>query len=276
MDAKPTGIAGPSGQPHLQADSSPSVLRRAWHSIRGRILGGLMLVLPILITVWVVYWLYSTLEKYVIDPLALLVLWKFRGGQAEVELPFWFEAYAAPLIAILFAVLLLYALGFVVRSRFRRALDWILLRVPVFSIVYNGVRNVFQALDKQPGQQRPQRVVLVPFPHPGMKVPAFVTATCRDIETQKVVLCVYVPTAPVPTSGYFLLVPEEEVTESNWSADQAVQAIISAGLTAPAEIRYFKTGSAPEIRPAAAPALKESPPAAQDARPSLAETEEIP
>ena len=71
-------------------------------------------------------------------------------------------------------------------------------------------------------------------------MPAFVTATCRDIETQKVLLCVYVPTTPVPTSGYFLLVPEEEVMELNWSSEQALQAIISAGLTAPPEVRYFK------------------------------------
>jgi hypothetical protein len=46
---------------------------------------------------------------------------------------------------------------------------------------------------------------------------------------------------PVPTSGYFLIVPEEEVAELNWSPEQALQAIISAGLTAPPEVRYFKT-----------------------------------
>jgi uncharacterized membrane protein len=216
-----------------------------------------MLVLPILITLWVVYWLYSTLEKYVIDPLALLVLWKARGSQPDVELPFWFEAYAAPLIALLLAVLFLYALGFFVHSRLRRVLDWALLRVPVISVVYNGVQKVFQALDRQPGQQRPQRVVLVAFPHPGMRVVAFVTATCRDVKTQKAVLCVYVPTTPVPTSGYFLLVPEEEVTELNWSSEQALQAVISAGLTAPPEVGYFKDGLAPDINPAAVPVSSE-------------------
>jgi uncharacterized membrane protein len=116
----------------------------------------------------------------------------------------------------------------------------------VVSSVYNGVKSVFQALDKKPGKQRPQRMVLVAFPHPGMKVPAFVTSSCRDVETQRVILCVYVPTTPVPTSGYFLLVPEEEVTELNWSPEQALQAIISAGITAPPEVVYFKTKSAPE------------------------------
>jgi uncharacterized membrane protein len=208
-----------------------------------------MLVLPLLISLWVVYWLYSTLEKYVIDPLALLVLWKVRGGKPDVALPFWFETYAAPLIAILLAGLLLYGLGFFVHSRLRRALDWAILRVPVISVVYKGVRQVFQALDRQPGQRRPQRVVLVPFPHPGMRVVAFVTATCRDVATQKVVLCVYVPTTPVPTSGYFLLVPEEEVTELNWTSEQALQAVISAGLTAPPEVGYFRVGPA-AINPA--------------------------
>src|SRR5262249_35041359 len=122
---------------------------------------------------------------------------------------------------------------------------------PVVSVVYDAVRKTFRALEKQPGRQRPQRVVLVAFPHPGMKVPAFVTSTCRDIETQKVVLCVYVPTTPVPTSGYFLLVPEEEVTDLSWSSEQALQAIISAGLTAPPEVGYFKPGPAPETNPAA-------------------------
>jgi uncharacterized membrane protein len=196
---------------------------------------------------------YSTLEKYVIDPLALLVLWQVRGGQPDTKLPFWFETYAAPLIGILIALGLLYGLGFFVHSRLRRVVDGVLLRVPGVSVVYNGVRQVFQTLERQRGQQQgSQRVVLIAFPHPGMKALAFVTATCRDIETQKVLLCVYVPTTPVPTSGYFLLVPEEEVTELSWGPEQALQTIISGGLTAPPEVSYFKAGPAPQSNPEAA------------------------
>jgi uncharacterized membrane protein len=239
MDTRPTAVTGP------QADSAPAARGRAWHGIRARLLGGLLLVLPILITLWVLYWLYTVLEKYVIDPLALLLLWGVRGGQPGTELPAWFEKYAAPLIAILAALLLLYGLGFFARSRLRRVIDWALLRVPVLSVIYDGVRKVFAALEKQPGQGRPQRVVLVAFPHPGMKAPAFVTSTCRDVETGKALLCVYVPTTPVPTSGYFLIVPEEEVSELDWGPDQALQAIISAGLTAPPEVRYFRARPGP-------------------------------
>lgn len=245
MDTEPTSRFEPAVPSELGGNTQPpSAFRRVWHSIRGRILGGLVLVLPLVITLWVIYWLYSVLEKHVIDPLALLVLWQVRGHQADTELPFWFETYAAPLLGILLALSLLYMLGFLVHTRVRRIMDWALLRVPVISIVYKAVRKVFETLEQQSGQARPQRVVLIGFPHPGMKVPAFVTATCRDRDTQKVLLCVYVPTTPVPTSGYFLLVPEEEVTELNWTPEQTLQAIVSGGLTVPPEVSYLKRPSA--------------------------------
>jgi uncharacterized membrane protein len=122
----------------------------------------------------------------------------------------------------------------------------------VISQIYNPVRKMFQALEKQPGQQQgPQRLVLIGFPHPGIKLPAFVTATCRDVTTQKVLLCVYVPTTPVPTSGFFLLVPEEDVTELNWSSGQTLEAIMSGGLTAPPEVSFFKPNAAADVKPMA-------------------------
>jgi uncharacterized membrane protein len=245
MDVKPTAAVGTPGDLGPQADPDPpGAFRRAWHGIRVRVLSGLLLVAPILITFWVIYWLYSFLEKYAIDPLARVLLRLVRGRQADAELPHWFEAYAAPFIAVAALLLLLYGLGFFARSRLRSAIDWVFLRVPLVSGVYNGVRQVVRTLDQQRGQVRPQRVVLVAFPHPGMRVPAFVTGSCRDVETRRVILCVYVPTTPVPTSGYFLLVPEDEVTELDWSPEVALQTIISAGLTAPAEVRYSKPAPA--------------------------------
>src|SRR5262249_19205640 len=223
MDTKPIMVPA-AGPPDPQESSPPSAPPGVWHGVRARLLGGLLLVLPILITFWIIHWIYSSLEKYVIDPLALLVLWKVEGRTPETEtLPVWFEYYAAPAIAIVIAVVLLYFLGFFVRSRVRRGVDWILLRVPVISLVYNGVRNVFQALERQSGQQRLQRAVLVTFPHPGMKAPGFVTATCRDKDTQQLLLCVFVPTSPMPASGFLLLVPEQEVTDLNWTAEETLQ-----------------------------------------------------
>src|SRR5271169_1241441 len=114
----------PESQDSFALPESPSV----WQRTKGRMIGGLLLVLPVLITLWVFHWLYSNLETKVIDPVALLVLWKVRRSQPDVELPYWFETYAAPLIAILIVLILLYFLGFFVHSRLRRVVDWVLLR----------------------------------------------------------------------------------------------------------------------------------------------------
>jgi uncharacterized membrane protein len=210
-----------------------------------------LVVLPILVTLWFFRWLYSGLEKYVIDPLAVFVLWKARQLQSAPELPYWFEAYAAPVIAILIAVLIVYFCGALAHSRFHRIVDQVFLRVPLVSNVYDAVRNVLQTLQKQAGPATPQRMVLVPFPHPGMRLPAVVTSTCRDVATGKVLLCVYVPTTPVPASGFFLMIPEEDVTELNWDVQQTLQAIISGGLAAPSSVTYFGKSPASTVPPGA-------------------------
>ena len=232
----------PPGAPENQAHVMGTV-RKVWLTIRNRLFEGLLVVLPILVTLWFFRWLYSGLEKYVIDPIAVLVLWKARALQSAPELPYWFEAYAAPAIAILIALLIVYGCGALAHSRFHRMVDQVFLRVPVVSNVYDAVRNVLQVFEKPNGPSVPQRIVLVPFPHPGTRLPAIVTSTCRDVVTGKVLLCVYVPTTPVPASGFFLMIPEEDATELNWNVQETLQAIISGGLTAPSNVTYYRNPS---------------------------------
>ncbi|MCH8226052.1 MAG: DUF502 domain-containing protein [Chloroflexi bacterium] len=107
--------------------------------------------------------------------------------------------------------------------------------------IYGAASRMFQSLGGTGDMSRFKRVVLVSFPHLGMRVPAFVTSSCRDLSTGRTILCVYVPTTPIPTSGYMLLVPEEDVTDLDWSLEETIQAVVSFGLTAPDEVRYYPT-----------------------------------
>jgi uncharacterized membrane protein len=229
---------------------------KVWHKIRNRLLEGLLVVLPILVTLWFFRWLYSGLANYVIDPLAVLVLWKARQLQSAPELPYWFETYAAPAIAILVALLIVYCCGVLAHSRFHRMVDQVFLRVPVVSNVYDAVRNVLKTFEKPTGPSVPQRMVLVPFPHPGMRLPAVVTSTCRDVATGKALLCVYVPTTPVPASGFFLIIPEEDATELNWDVQETLQTIISGGLTAPPSVTYYRNPSVSTVPPDSPPGVR--------------------
>ena len=185
--------------------ASPSALQTTWRRIRGRIFSGLLLVAPIFITLWLVHWLYTALAAYAIDPLARLVILKFQRGQADESLPAWFRGrtqhgdHRGRHRAL--SALLPWLLDPLSTASVRR--QALVARIPVISV--DSLRRISEG-DSGPRQKGratscPQRVVLVPFPHPGMKLPAFVTGSCRDIATRKVILCVYVPTTPVPTLG---------------------------------------------------------------------------
>jgi uncharacterized membrane protein len=227
--------------PRGAADTPPrTVLGEAFASIRRRVFAGLLLVLPIVVTFWILYWLYNTLDTYIISPSARLIVRFGNARNGADELPPWFSDYGAPALGIVGALLLLYFLGFFARSRIVRLVDGLLLRLPVVTTIYGGVSKVFQSFGGQGELTRFQRVVLVSFPHPGMRVPGFVTTSCKDAATGKTILCVYVPTTPIPSSGYMLLIPEEEVTDLDWSLEETVQAVVSFGITAPDHVRYHR------------------------------------
>jgi uncharacterized membrane protein len=255
MTTNPSADPPPPGSPNDHVRPAETAFRQVWHKIRNRLLEGLLVILPLVVTIWVIRWLYTNLEYYVIDPLAVLVLWKARQLQRAPELPYWFETFVAPIIAIFIALVILYCCGALAHSRLRRAIDRALLRVPLVSTIYDAVLGVLQCLDKSKGQPSPQRVVLVAFPHPGMRLPAIVTATSKDIRTGKTLLCLYAPTAPIPGSGFFLMVPEEDAIELNWGIQQTLQAILSGGLTAPPDVTYYGNKLTAAAPAAAAPSV---------------------
>src|SRR6516162_7626503 len=120
--------------------SPVTALGRVWRHIRNRMIEGLLGVLPILIAFWIVWWLYTVLDRNVIHPLAALVLLKTRLVPGNEELPDWFENYGAPLIGGIVALLIIYCSGALAHSRVRRMVDDALLRVPVVSHLYDAVR----------------------------------------------------------------------------------------------------------------------------------------
>jgi uncharacterized membrane protein len=230
----PPEEVGPSKSP-----TEIGALGALFAAVRNRIIGGLVAALPIAITFGILWWLYSFFRGLILPPFVWLVVHAI-GTETVHSLPDWWENLVAPALATVLVLVLLYCLGWFVRSRFHRAVDWVLLHLPVVTVVYKAVRNVFESMGGQGGgASRFKRVVLVSFPHPGTKVAAFVIRTIRDEKTQKPILCVYVPASPMPTSGYVLFVPEEEVTELDWTVNDTLQSYISVGLAAPPIIQYF-------------------------------------
>ena len=173
----------------------PSLLRL----FRNRFIAGLFVVLPIYITYALLKWLYDLLYSNALQPITygLRKLWGL--GEAEADLNIYLTLLLS-IIALLLVVTVIYIAGMFFRSRLHQFVNWVLLTVPGVKTIYSVVNKVFDAIsNSQQDVNKFQRVVLVPFPHPGMKAPAFVTSECTDISTGETILCVYVPTTPVPT-----------------------------------------------------------------------------
>ena len=234
MNPRP-GPTSPRPRP-LVLDGQAAV-RAVVDSMRTRIISGLILALPIALTFWIIYQLYLTLNKTILEPATGVV--KLLLGYREGFNPdgTW-ERYVSPLIAVVLVASLLYILGLFARSGLRRALDWVLLHLPGVTTIYKALSSVFQSLEAGGQGSSFQRVVLIEFPHPGSKALGFVTKTLADATTGEPIVCVCVLTGVVPPAGFTLYVPEAAVTDVDWSVNQALQAIISGGINTPTVIHY--------------------------------------
>jgi uncharacterized membrane protein len=217
--------------------------------IRNRVIAGVFVVLPIFITFGVVRWLYDTLYHYALGPIAsfLRETWfknpdiqeaaKTVSGAVNVDDSVFGDVLLSFLsFASLFAIL--FVAGMFAQSRLHRFTNWILLNVPGVKTIYAAVSNVFNAVSGSQGVRDFKRVVLIEFPHPGIKAPAFVTSECTDLGSGEKILCVYVPTTPIPTSGYMLMVREQDVVPLNWDIEETLQGIVSGGITVPKNVTY--------------------------------------
>jgi uncharacterized membrane protein len=210
--------------------------------------------LSVALTFFIVHWLYITAIA-MLTPILEMVRFVLRSHDLETRI--WYT-FIAPVIAVLLVLVFLSLLGVFVHTRFHRALDWVLMHVPVVNTIFKAVKNVFESIGKQmQGDSGFKRVVLVDYPHAGMKSLAFVTNTLRDATTNRTILCVCVLTGVMPPTGFTLFVPEESVIDVDWSANQTLQAIVSGGITAPAAIHYYEglrvSPSGPSVDPTGKP-----------------------
>ncbi|WP_322516087.1 DUF502 domain-containing protein [Rhodopseudomonas palustris] len=210
-----------------------------FESIRRNILTGLLTIVPLWITVFVIGFVLGQIT-HLGRP---LVLGLSRGIQpyapdaADLLTSDWFQS----LLAVVVGGGLLFAVGaatnVVVGCRYIRMLDRLIKRVPLVKTIYGASRTLIDTVQRGPQGGNGQRVVLIPFPNPDMRTVGFVTAVFEAIDTGEELAAVYVPTAPNPTSGYVEIVPTKLLVWLDWSANDAMAFIVSAGTMTPGGIR---------------------------------------
>ncbi|MGA9421788.1 MAG: DUF502 domain-containing protein [Rhodanobacteraceae bacterium] len=204
---------------------------------------GLLTVIPIWLT-WVVFRFIVSLLSEVSAPWVSALIAGFSRvfpGQASLLKQEWLIS----ILAFISTLVILYLLGFaanrVVGRRILEGFDALMERIPIVHSIYGGAKKLMSMLQSKPSGT--QRVVLIDFPARDMKTIGFVTRSFRDMDGRELA-AVYVPTTPNPTGGYLEIVPVDALVATDWSVDQAMAFILSAGAVAP-EVLPFRSGSAP-------------------------------
>ena len=197
--------------------------------IRRVLFSGLFTLLPLVVTVWVLKAIFTTLVGTFEEPLT----WAFTHAGLPKP-PFWVLALAS-LVALMALLMLVGVLmGNFVGRQLLAWLDDLLVHVPLVKGIYGATKQLMGAIQSGQGGSF-KEVVVVEWPHEGAFTLGFVAR--RDcawaIPGGETMVAVYVPTAPNPTSGYVIMVDAARVRPVDLTPDQALTWAVSGGVVAP-------------------------------------------
>ena len=206
---------------------SPSGIRRALtRHFRRTLISGLLLLVPVALTYVIVRFLFDLMDG-VLRPGAQWVLEQFGID------------WTLPGPGLIAAVILIYVLGLVTALKLgRRVVDRArdsMLRIPFVGTIYSANRQLIESFSGT-GAKGFKRVVLVQFPKENTWSTGFLTGI-TDAEGLRKLVMVYVPTAPLPNSGFVVFVPPEDVLDTDLTVADAMQLIFSGGIISPMSIK---------------------------------------
>ncbi len=191
--------------------------------LRTYVFRGIVAMIPIGLTYFVVRLLYVTIDKRVAQ-----LIEKSIG-------------FSLPGLGIILVLLLLYVIGVVasnvVGQQMFKLVERITDRIPIVKSTYQIGKQLSVTLSL-PEKQVFKRAVLVDYLKPGIWTIGFVTGSVIDRKNNdEKLLKVFIPTPPNPTSGTMVVVKERETRDPGWSIEEAIRAVISGGIIGPTEIK---------------------------------------
>jgi len=200
-------------------------MHRTMLALRKWLFSGLLVIVPLAITLWVLDWIIGTLDQ---------TLWLL-----PTDWQLWVGQHRVRGLGVLFTLAILLGVG-AIASNFvgKRLLGWgdaVVRRIPVVRSIYSSVKQVSDTLFSENGNAF-RTAVLIEWPRPGAWTIAFVTGTpggdvLNYLEDDY--LGVYVPTTPNPTGGYFVMLKRSDCIELKMSVDEALKYIVSMGVVVP-------------------------------------------
>ena len=187
-----------------------------WQSIKTRIIAGLLAIVPIAVTFWILKFLFTFL-----DSLASPFLKK-----VDIEIPG---------LGIILTLLFIFVLGLIITNVLGKTLfNWgekILAKLPIVNTIYNTIKQITSAFSGSTVKSF-QQVIFIQYPREGLWTMCFVTNQSKN-ENGDTFYHVFVPTTPNPTSGVFIVIPKKDAIHPDISVEDGLKAIISGGILDP-------------------------------------------
>ncbi|HHH48382.1 MAG TPA: DUF502 domain-containing protein [Gammaproteobacteria bacterium] len=190
------------------------------------LIAGLLVWVPLGVTVMVIKLLVGMMDR------SLLLL-------PESYRPDNLLGFHIPGLGVVLTTIIVLVTGMVVANLFGRKLvklwETLLAQIPLVRTIYTGVKQILETVFSSSGQSF-RKVLLVEYPRKGLWTLAFQSSTSvgeAQAKTGREVVNVFIPTTPNPTSGFFIMVPADDVIELDMSVDDGLKMIISAGVVVP-------------------------------------------
>ena len=227
--------------------------------VRARVTTGLLTILPIMVTAWLLWVVFGWLRElslWIIDLLLRGPWGRILAKQWDVTAEQWSAHRLTALppavqwsiwgFAVVLTFFVLYMIGvFSANMIGRRIIDWVdylVSRVPFVKTVYTALKQIVGLLSGQQAQSF-QRVALVPFPNELTRSIAFITNTFKASVTGEELCAAFIATTPNPTTGFVFVLKRTDIIEVDWTVEDAVKAIMSGGILAPQNVT-MRTGKA--------------------------------
>jgi uncharacterized membrane protein len=215
------------------------VIERLKQDLKNDLIAGLLVVIPLATTIWLTF----TIANWVINFLTRVPkqLNPFDGlHPILVNLLNFTVGFTVPLLSILL-------MGLMARNIAGKWLldfgERILQAIPLAGAIYKTLKQLLETVLKD-SNGKFRRVVLVEYPRPGVWALAFVTgALGKEVQSHFAgeMLSVFIPTTPNPTTGWYAIVPENEVINLTMPIEDAFKVVISGGIVSPDSSAFMAT-----------------------------------
>jgi uncharacterized membrane protein len=213
----------------MDAADKRSFGRRFLAAVRRHFTGGVLVTVPVVVTLYVLYFLFRKIDG-LLSPLLREILGYSVPGMGLI----------ATLSLIVLAGILIHHSPF--GSRMYALGEILLIRTPLVRAIYSAVKQLVEAFTL-PQDKMFDQVVLIEYPRQGILTVAFVSSSVLVTAngSRSEYLTVFVPSTPTPVTGWMVLVPRDDVIPIDLTIEEAAKILMSGGIATPEELRQKPT-----------------------------------